>query len=130
MLHAAYLFLIVLAVWAAWGDWRLIALTALVGGTTFLPAPHDSALRFYLFCASAEIIVAVAALSLRLPASIPIAVVCALLAVSHALGYQYDGFPAFSPYRTICKLLEASEILCCVIFSKRVLATLNNRGAA
>ncbi|MCX7283892.1 MAG: hypothetical protein NTX28_07585 [Novosphingobium sp.] len=130
MLHVAYSALFALAIWAGWRDWRLLALTAVVALNVFLPMPRDTALQFYTACASAEIIVAVAALSLRLPASIPIAVVCALLVVSHALGYQYDGFPAFSPYRVICKLLEALEILCCVIFSKKVLSILNNRGAA
>lgn len=129
MLHAAYLALLVLAVWLNLQDWRMLALTAVVGASVFISAPRDTALHFYTFCASAEIVVAMAALSLRLPASFPIAVLCALLAVTHVLGYQLDGFPAFSPYRAICKILEASEILCCIIFSRKAMSLLTNRGA-
>ena len=129
MLQVAYLSLFALAIWCARGDWRLLGLTALVAANVFTPMPSATALQFYTFCASAEIVVAVAALSLRLPASIPIAAICALLVVCHVLGYQFDGFPAFSPYRLICKLLEASEILCCAIFSRKALSLLTNRGA-
>jgi hypothetical protein len=55
--------------------------------------------------------------------------VCAVLVIAHMLGYALDGYPPFSPYRSIVKLLEVSQLLACVALSPLMAHLLRNRDA-
>lgn len=110
-------------------DRRMLALTALVGASVFLPAPRETALQFYGFCIAVEILVACLALALAARGSSIIVDVCAVLVIAHILGYALDGFPPFSPYRSIVKLLEVSQLLACVALSPLLAPLLRNHDA-
>jgi fucose permease len=110
-------------------DRRMLALTALVGASIFTPVPRDTAAHFYLFCIAAEIVVGLVAWGLRTRASEVIAYVCAVLVITHILGYSLDGNPPFSPYRGIVKILELAELLACVAFSPILYPIIRNRHA-
>lgn len=107
-------------------DRRALILLALVGLSVFTPTPREWN-NFYIFCISAEMIVALTALRLKIAASVPVALVCVLLVLVHLMGYYKNGYPAHSPYRVIVPLLEIMEILCCILASKRVAQFLLNR---
>jgi hypothetical protein len=111
-------------------DQRALMLAFLVGASVFIPVPSDTAIHFYTFCVSAEILVAIAALRLRCRASELVAYVCALLVISHFMGYSLNGNPPFSPYRGIVKILEVSQLLACVAFSPILLRVIRNRETA
>lgn len=110
-------------------DRRMFALTALVGASVFVPAPHDSAEHFYLFCASAEIAVGILAIASRGRAGGVILNLCVLLVIAHALGYALDGSLPFSPYRGIVKLLELMQLSACLVLSPVLVPLLRNSDA-
>ena len=110
-------------------DRRMLALTFVVGVAFFLPAPRDTAEHFYVFCIAAECAVALLALTIRADGSILVAEVCALLVITHLLGYSLDGSPPFSPYRVIVKLLEFSQIAACAALSPVIAPILRNHDA-
>jgi hypothetical protein len=114
-------------------DFRMLALTSLVGVSIFTPVPRDTAAHFYLFCIAAEVVVGLLAWRLcagpRGGASEVVAYACAVLVISHFMGYSLDGNPPFSPYRGVVKLLEVVELLACVAFSPIVAPFLRNRDA-
>jgi hypothetical protein len=110
-------------------DRRMLALTLLVGASIFMPVPRDTALQFYSLCIAAELLVGVLAYALHARASGLITDVCAVLVIAHMLGYALDGYPPFSPYRSIVKLLEVSQLLACVALSPLMAHLLRNRDA-
>lgn len=110
-------------------DRRMLALTALVGASIFLPVPRETAEQFYLFCIVAETAIGLAAVALRNSAGVLIAETCALLVVAHIMGYALDGHPPFSPYRVIVKLLEVSQLVACVALSPVLAPILRNHDA-
>jgi hypothetical protein len=110
-------------------DRRMLALTALVGASIFLPVPRETAEQFYAFCIVAEVTIALAVLALRNSAGVLIAETCALLVVAHLMGYALDGHPPFSPYRVIVKLLEVSQLVACVALSPILAPILRNHDA-
>lgn len=109
-------------------DRRMLALTFAVGANIFWPAP-ESYDQFYIFCIAAECAVAFTALALRATASILVAEVCALLVITHLMGYSLDGSPPFSPYRVIVKLLEFSQLAACAALSPVIAPILRNHDA-
>lgn len=123
----AYLALLALALWWNRRDWRMLALTLVIGASLFVPAPNEWP-TFYIFCGLAEIIVALVALGLKAAASVPIIIFSTLLAYTQYLGYQIDGSLPFSQYRAALALLETSEVLCCLLFSNPIKPFLFNRG--
>lgn len=128
MLFSAYSMLLLAAMVANRADWRMLALTALVGASLFVPAPRTSQADFFLFCAGFELLVLVGALVLHTRASPPVAAICTILILSHLAGFMLDGGLPLSPYRIIVKLLEAMEILSCFLLAKPVTDYLRNRG--
>lgn len=110
-------------------DRRALLLCLLVGLSIFIPAPHDTAAHFYLFCGAAEIVVALCAWRLNVRASGTVINACAVLVIAHILGYALDGHPPFSPYRGTVKLMEVLELLACVAFSPILAPILRNRDA-
>lgn len=106
-------------------DRRMLALTALVGASIFIPAP-DTYEQFYVFCISAECLVGLLALIIRARASVLVAEICVLLVIAHLMGYSLDGSPPFSPYRVIVKLLEFSQLAACVALSPVLAPFLRN----
>lgn len=122
----AYLVLLALAARLNRNDRRMLALTAVVGVSLFLPAPTEWP-TFYIFCGLAEIVVALVALSLNTAASVLIAEICVLLVVTHFMGYHMDGSFPFSPYRFARATLETTEILCCILASAPLASRLRNR---
>lgn len=109
-------------------DRRMLALTFVVGVVFFLPTP-DLYDQFYIFCICAEILVAVIALCLRANGSVLVAETCALLVITHLMGYSLDGSPPFSPYRVIVKLLEFSQLAVCAALSPVIAPILRNHDA-
>lgn len=108
-------------------DQRMFLLTLIVGASVFLPVPRDSAYSFYLFCICAELVVGLAAFSLRCRAGDIVTNMGVLLVVAHILGYSLDGSQAFSPYRSIVKILETTQLLACVACSTFFSRILRNR---
>lgn len=107
-------------------DRRMLALTLAVGANIFLPIPNDTAALFYGCCIAAELAVAVIAFSLRNTAGLLVFEVCALLVVTHLMGYVLDGNPPFSPYRAIVKILEVSQLVVCLALSPKLAPILRN----
>lgn len=120
--------MLLISLWVNRTDRRMLALTLVVGAAFFLPTP-DVYDQFYVFCISAECLVALLALTIRADGSVLVAEVCALLVITHLLGYSLDGSPPFSPYRVIVKLLEFSQIAACAALSPVIAPILRNHDA-
>lgn len=110
-------------------DRRMFLLTALVGAGFFSPIPDNNAEIFYASCIAVEITVAVLAFHLNRKAGIVIADICVLLVLAHIMGYALDGHLPFSPYHIIVKMLEASQLLACVVLSPVLVPILRNHDA-
>lgn len=110
-------------------DQRALMLAFLVGASVFVPVPGDTALHFYSFCISAEIVVGVYAYRSRCAAGYLVANVCSVLVIAHVMGYVWNGSTPLSPYRGIVKILEVSQLLICVAFSSILAPLLRNRDA-
>jgi hypothetical protein len=110
-------------------DQRALLLAFVVGVSVFVPVPSDTALHFYSFCVSAEILVGLFAYRTRSSAGYLIANVCALLVITHVFGYVLNGSTPFSPYRAIVKILEVMQLLACVVLSPVAAPILRNRHA-
>lgn len=123
-------FLLFVGLAVNYSDRRMLALTALVGASVFVPAPRETAEQFYLFCAAAELAVALFACMLRARSSSAIVDICVLLAIVHAMGYAMDGNPPFSPYRGIVKLLEVLQLVMCIALSSILAPILRNSDAS
>lgn len=123
MIHFA---LLVAGVWANFRDPRMLALTFVVAASVFVPVPKESYEAYYDLCILGELIVAGAATCLRTPASGAIAALCALLVLSHVLGYHLDGSPPLSPYRILVKIFEHAEMVACIILSNPLRGKLRN----
>lgn len=111
------------------GDRRMLALTALVGASVFIPVPRETPEHFYFFCIAAEILVAILACTTRARAAGGIVDLCVLLVIVHAMGYAIDGSPPFSPYRGIVKLLEVTQLAFCIVLSPILAPILRNHDA-
>lgn len=107
----------------------MLALTLLVGASVFAPVPSHSEFAFYGFCIAAELTVALVAWGLRARASGMIVNVCVLLVITHLMGYALDGSPPFSPYRSLVKLLEVSQLVVCLALSPVLAPFLRNHDA-
>lgn len=110
-------------------DRRMLLLVLAVGASVFVPAPHETAEQFYVFCAAVEILVAMLAWRAASVAGILIANICVFLVLAHIMGYVTDGSNPFSPYRLIVKILEVSQLLVCVVLSPVMAPILRNRDA-
>lgn len=110
-------------------DRRMLALTVMVGAIIFAPMPDATAEQFYVACILAEIAIGLCALAIRNSAGVMVAEVCALLVITHAMGYALDGSPPFSPYRVIVKILEVSQLVVCVALSPVLAPILRNHDA-
>lgn len=108
---------------------RMLALTALVGVSIFVPAPMWSAQAFYMFCIHAEIGVGIIAWLTGTKAGIIVMDICVLLVLAHIMGYALDGSPPFSPYRVIVKILEVSQLVACAALSPILAPILRNHDA-
>ena len=108
---------------------RMLALTALVGVSVFLPVPAHSQLAFYGSCVTMELLVGISAILLRPRGGLIIFEMCVALILAHIMGYALDGSPPLSPYRIIVKLLELSQLAACVALSPVLLPVLRNHDA-
>lgn len=108
---------------------RMLALTALVGVSIFVPAPMQSAQAFYAFCINAEIGVGIIAWLSGTKAGVIVLELCVLLVLAHIMGYALDGSPPFSPYRVIVKILEVSQLVACAALSPILAPILRNHDA-
>lgn len=109
-------------------DRRMLVLTLAVGINIFCPTP-DNFYWFYVTVIGLEIFVIISALVLDANASILVAELCALLVITHLMGYALDGSPPFSPYRVIVKLLEFSQLAACAALSPVIAPILRNHDA-
>lgn len=110
-------------------DQRALVLAFLVGASVITPVPSDTAIHFYTFCVSAEIIVGIYAYRSRSAAGYLIANVCSLLVIAHIMGYVWNGSTPLSPYKGIVRILEVSQLLACVVFSPVLAPLMRNRDA-
>jgi hypothetical protein len=129
MLLQAYAILLAIGLALNLKDRRMLAVTALVGASLFIPVPRDTALHFYSFCIAAECVVALVALRIGGRGAVSIAELCLLLVIAHCMGYALDGSPPLSPYRVIVKLLETSQLVCCIVASPYIATRLRNHDA-
>lgn len=111
-------------------DRRMLMLTFVVGAGFFLPAPMESAERFYSFCLAVEILVGIMAYRTGHEKSEVVIFVAILLGISHVMGYVLDGSAPLSPYRLIVKILEFCQIYACVALSPVFAKKLRNRHEA
>lgn len=110
-------------------DQRSLLLAFFVGSSVMVPVPSDTAIHFYTFCVSAEVIVGVFAYRSRSQMGYLVANVCALLVIAHVFGYVLNGSTPFSPYRAIVKILEFMQLGACVVLSPIAAPILRNRHA-
>lgn len=128
MLLNAYAILVALGLYFNRHDWRMLALTLVVGASVFYPVPRDSAFIFYASCMAAEVLVALIAWSLHARASDLVVSLCVVLELTHVMGYLLNGYPALSSYRVIVPLLEAAQLAACVCMSPVLFHRLRNRN--
>lgn len=105
------------------GDMRMFVLALVVGAGIFFPVPDA---LFYLVCMLVEILVALLALRIDAQASAMVIRMSAMLFVFHGLGWALDGYPVASPYHAAVNFLEHAELVMCCLFSRPILARLNN----
>lgn len=110
-------------------DRRMFCLTLLIIGSILVPAPMGSAEQFYTFCVSVDLAIGFVAWRMAGTPGKWVADICVLLVISHVMGYALDGSLPFSPYHAIVKILEASELLVCVVLSPVVAPVLHNQDA-
>lgn len=96
-------------------DWRMIALTALVGFGVSVPIPDQF---FYAWCIFVELIVTVGAIALKTPATQPVFALSLCLSALHYVGFKLNGYPPESPYHILVKIAEHAELIACIVYSK------------
>ena len=109
------------------GNKKMLALTFFVAAGFLVDIPRTSADEFYLYCMLVETCIFIAALNVKCEASGAVMLSAGLLFLCHCLGYWKDGYPALSPYRALVPALEYIQIVCCIIFSRPLVAILHNR---
>lgn len=123
----AYALMLAAALFLNRHDRRMLALTAIVGVSVFIPVPRDTAFEFYTFCMAAEMFVAVVAWHLNARASELIISFCIVLELAHVMGYILDGYPPLSSYRIIVPILESAQLAACLLMSPVLYERLRNR---
>lgn len=126
MLLPSYAFLLGLGILANMRDWRMLALTVLVGVNVFAPIPSDTREEFFFWCIVAELALLGGAVFLQTRASILVIEIATVLILMHIMGY-YVGTGPLSPYRVIVKVCEYSQLLICIAFSPGLVTSLRNR---
>lgn len=126
MLLPSYAILLGAGLLANLRDWRMLALTLLVGMNVFVPIPSNTREEFFFWCIVAELVLLFGAFMLRTTASVLIIEFATLLILMHIMGY-YVGTGPLSPYRVIVKVCEYSQLLICIAFSPGLVTSLRNR---
>lgn len=126
MLLPSYGMLLGIALMANLRDWRMLALTLLVGANVLAPIPSSTREEFFFWCIIAEICLLLGAFFIRTSASILVIELATLLILMHIMGY-YVGTGPLSPYRVIVKVCEYSQLLICIAFSPGLVTSLRNR---
>lgn len=127
MLFPSYAFLLGAGIIANLRDWRMLALTCLIGVNVFVPIPSSTAVEFYSYCILAETFLIIGAVLLRTKASPLVIELATVLIIIHVMGYSLDGSEPLSPYRVIVKVCEYLQLLICIAFSSGILPSLRNR---
>lgn len=115
--------LLIVAIAMNIGNWRMLALTLVVGAGIFVPIPDA---HFYAICALVECMVAASAVIISAPVSKFVFRVSMLLVLFHFLGWWLDGYPPESPYHILVKISEHSELVACILMSKPFLGKKTN----
>lgn len=118
-----YMLLVAVACNAWVRDWRMLCLTMLVAGNVNFPIPDQ---HFYFWCACAEAMVLLGAISLRTAATRPVCAISATLIACHYLGWRYNGYPPESPYYVLVTIAEHANAAACALFSKLFLGRPNS----
>lgn len=124
-----YAVMLVLALVLNGRDRRMLALTAVIGVSVFIPVPRATAFEFYSFCMAAELVVALLAWRLDAKASELIISFCIVLELTHIMGYILDGYPPLSSYRIMVPILETAQLAACIAMSPMLYERLRNRIA-
>lgn len=122
----AYAALLGLGLWLNRADWRMLLLTAMVGGSFFMEVPRSSATAFYTTCIAVEVALACAALALRARASLVVAEICLVMVAAHIMGWLTNGYAPDSPYKGIMLITEYAQIAVCIISSRSAIERLRN----
>jgi hypothetical protein len=126
MLLPSYGILLGIGLLANLRDWRMLALTLLVGANILAPIPSNTREEFFFWCFIAELCLLLGAFLLRAKASIIVIQFATVLVLMHVMGY-YLGTPHLSPYRVIVKVCEYSQLFLCIAFSPGLFTSLRNR---
>jgi hypothetical protein len=119
-----YVTLFSCGLWMNRKEWRLLALTTVVGISIFTPLPQvHRALDWYAQCLVGEIMVAALAITIRCRASVYIVALCGGLSMLHITGMLVGPTPGFGPYRIGVPLLECAELLVCMAAAKPAMFT-------
>lgn len=117
-LHIAYAVLLCAALWFNRACWRTLVLSALLGAELMLVIPWVwPTWVWYLEWFIVEMLVIVAALLLRSPASRPVALFSVVLGFNHLLGAYFGPSDSISPYRVVQPMLETAQLLVCIALS-------------
>lgn len=127
MLFPSYAVLLGAGLIANYRDWRMLALTVLIGVNVFIPIPGSSAFEFYGYCILAELCVIIGATFLQTRSSIIVIELATVLIALHVMAYYIDGHPPLSPYRVLVKLCEYALLCTSIIFSQGFLPSMRNR---
>ncbi len=119
----SYVVLLALALILNAKNKKMFVLSLVVGANIFIPIPNEN---FYLICILFEILTALLAYKIDVPASRVVIRISSLLVVFHALGYWFDGHPPESPYHILVKICEHSNLLACIIFSNKFIDKKDN----
>lgn len=118
----SYAALLLLAIAFNLGDWKMLALSCVIGAGIFYSIPPEN---FYITCAIGEAIIAGVAYFLQTNASKIIIRISIFLITFHLLGLRLDGYPAGSPYHLLVKVFEHAELLVCILLSNPIIKKMN-----
>jgi hypothetical protein len=126
MLYAAFGVFVLIAAVLNSEDKKTLALCLVVSAGFFSPLPKNDWLMFYVCGICTELCVALLAWRLNCAASKPIVVVSFSMALCHAAGIIYDGYPPLSPYRILVPAFELAEPIFIILTSRWVSSLLHN----
>ncbi len=128
-LHIAYAVLLCAAMWFNRGCWRTFLLSLVVAACIFVPVPWENPISLWYFKQSLnELLVIIAALTLRSRATWAVIVFSAILALIHLMGMIVGPVDGIGPYRVAVPLFETGKLLVCVVLSHSALKAYERRA--
>lgn len=121
-LDCAYITLLIVAVCANSQNFKMLALTVIVGAGIHVPLlPTANPDLFYLQAFLVEVLVILCAYRLKTPASRAIFLLGCFEALMHLTGLYVGPQPGFGPYRAVIPLIELTKLASCIALSRPVM---------